>query len=122
MLEAFGQQDPLVQYRRKGHDLYDQFRVIFRKNVVHQIYHVLYQPTAPLILQDSRIAGDVPETETGGDGHKPNGRKPDATARQAAAHSKRKGKEKITAGRKIGRNDPCFCGSGKKYKFCHGRT
>jgi preprotein translocase subunit SecA len=27
----------------------------------------------------------------------------------------------VRAGRKIGRNDPCYCGSGKKYKFCHGR-
>ena len=116
MLEAFGQQDPLVAYKRKAHDLFEQFRVIFRKNVVHQIYHVLYQPTAGLILQETRIAGDEPATNG-------NGRKPEATARQAATHSKRsKTREKVGVGRKIGRNEPCYCGSGKKYKFCHGRT
>jgi preprotein translocase subunit SecA len=115
MLEAYGQQDPLVAYKRKAHDIYQQFQVIFRKNVVHQIFHVLFQATAALILEETRIAGD----EVHADG---NGRKPEATARQAASHSKRsKSREKVAAGRKIGRNDPCYCGSGKKYKFCHGR-
>jgi len=44
------------------------------------------------------------------------------TAREAASHSKRQGQSpaKVAAG-KIGRNDPCYCGSGKKYKYCHGR-
>jgi len=31
-------------------------------------------------------------------------------------------KEPVKVGEKIGRNDPCFCGSGKKYKNCHGRS
>ena len=115
MLHAFGQQDPLVAYRRQAHGIYEQFQVIFRKNVVHQIYHILFEPTAALILQDSRIAGEEPVQET-------NGHKPESTARRAAVHSKRaKGRERVAAGRKIGRNEPCFCGSGKKYKYCHGR-
>jgi preprotein translocase subunit SecA len=115
MLQAFGQQDPLVAYRRQAHGIYDQFQVIFRKNVVHQIYHLLFQPTAALILQDTRIAGD--EAPSGDNGHQP-----EKTAHQAAVHSKRSKREKVTAGKKIGRNDPCFCGSGKKYKYCHGRA
>jgi preprotein translocase subunit SecA len=116
MLQAFGQQDPLVAYKRQGHDLYDQFQAMFRKNVVHQIYHLLFQPDASMILEETRIVGD--EQLLNG-----NGNKPAATAQQAAVHSKRsKAREKIGVGKKIGRNVPCYCGSGKKYKVCHGRA
>jgi preprotein translocase subunit SecA len=115
MLQAFGQQDPLVAYKRQAYDMFQQFQVIFRKNVVYQIYHVLFQPTAYLILEETRIVGDEPN------GHNGNGHRPEDTAHRAASHVKRtKTREKVAAG-KIGRNDPCYCGSGKKYKFCHGR-
>jgi preprotein translocase subunit SecA len=116
LLQAFGQQDPLVAYKRQGYDMFQQFQVIFRKNVVHQIFHVLFQPTASHILEETRIAGDVPPAKS-------NGHATDRTAHQAAAHSKRsKGRERSNSGRKIGRNEPCYCGSGKKFKHCHGRV
>jgi preprotein translocase subunit SecA len=129
MLQAFAQQDPLVAYKRQAYDMFQQFQVIFRKNVVYQIYHVLFQPTAGLILQETR-PDEVPANGNGrtngqmdGQG---DGRKAEATARQAAQHSKRqKSKAAVAAGAaggKIGRNEPCYCGSGKKYKYCHGRT
>jgi preprotein translocase subunit SecA len=118
MLQAFGQQDPLVAYKRQAYDMFQQFQVIFRKNVVYQIYHVLFQPTATLILQETSIVGDG--AESNGNGHQAD--KMEKTAQQAASHSKRaKGREKVAVGGKIGRNDPCYCGSGKKYKYCHGR-
>jgi preprotein translocase subunit SecA len=121
MLQAFAQQDPLVAYRRQAYDMFQQFQVIFRKNVVYQIFHVLYSPTASAILEETRIAGDEPSTD-GSNGHQKERGGVQATARQAAGHAKRsRGREKVVAG-KIGRNDPCYCGSGKKYKFCHGRV
>jgi preprotein translocase subunit SecA len=126
MLEAFGQQDPLVAYRRKAFGMFDEFRAIFRRNVVYQIYHVLYQPHAAFILQENTIAGEeadgngsAPPALTAGNGSTPNAGK---TARAAAQHSKRARPAKVTAGGKIGRNEPCFCGSGRKYKHCHGRA
>jgi preprotein translocase subunit SecA len=125
MLEAFGQQDPLVAYRRKAFGMFDEFRAIFRRNVVYQIYHVLYQPHAAFILQENTIAGEAtdgngaaPQPQAAGNGSGPNAAK---TARAAAQHSKRARPSKVAAG-KFGRNEPCFCGSGKKYKFCHGRN
>jgi preprotein translocase subunit SecA len=125
MLQAFGQQDPLVAYKRQGFDAYQQFRGIFQKNVVYQIYHILWQPTAGLILQENEPAGQQAPAGSDGsktDGHSPNGREAERTARQAAVHSKRqRGREKVGVGGKLGRNDPCYCGSGKKFKFCHGR-
>lgn len=116
MLQAFAQQDPLVAYKRQAFDMFKQFQVIFRKNVVYQIYHVLFQPTAALILQET--AAEPEAAAANG-----NGNRPESTAQVAAGNAKRaRGRNKVTAGGKIGRNEPCFCGSGKKYKYCHGRV
>jgi preprotein translocase subunit SecA len=120
MLQAFAQVDPLVAYKRQAFDMFQQFQVVFRKNVVYQIYHILFQPTAALILEETRIAGDDTTTETRAASSTSNVRE---TARSAAQHSKRsKGRQDRQPGGKIGRNDPCYCGSGKKYKYCHGRS
>jgi preprotein translocase subunit SecA len=129
MLQAFAQQDPLVAYKRQAYDMFQEFQVIFRKNVVYQIYHVLFQPTAGLILQETSTVGAPANgngrTDRRAEGQK-DGRRADTTARQAAQHSKRqKARASVAAGAasgKIGRNEPCYCGSGKKYKYCHGRT
>jgi preprotein translocase subunit SecA len=136
MLEAFGQQDPLVAYKRKGFGMFDEFRSIFRRNVVYQIYHLLYQPHAAFILQESMqgdtdglddgnapvaVAAGAPANGNGnGSGHRsaPNAVK---TAQAASQHAKRSAPGKVASG-KIGRNEPCYCGSGKKFKHCHGRN
>jgi preprotein translocase subunit SecA len=122
MLQAFGQQDPLVAYKRQGFDMFQQFQGVFRQNVVHQIYHLLFQPTAALILEETNI---VPThgASNGNGAHAQNDHDTQDAARAAAAHSKRsKTPSKAAAGGKIGRNEPCFCGSEKKYKHCHGRA
>lgn len=122
MLQAFGQQDPLVAYKRQGFDMFQQFQGVFRQNVVHQIYHLLFQPTAALILEET----NVPPVEEGSNGngvHAQNGHSTREKAQAAAAHAKRPGAaSKVAPGGKIGRNEPCFCGSGKKFKHCHGRV
>jgi preprotein translocase subunit SecA len=116
MLQAIGQQDPLVAYKRQAYDMFQQFQVIFRKNVVYQIFHVLFDPNASLILMETRIVGDAPaETHVS-----KQSAQLDQTAHEVAAHSKRNKGRKASSPGKIGRNDPCFCGSGKKYKHCHG--
>jgi len=118
MLQAFGQQDPLVVYKRQSFDMFQQFQVIFRKNVVYQMYHVLYQPTAALILHETE---SQPEPEPVAAAATPQAL---GVAHQAADHAKReRQKELRPQGKaKIGRNEPCYCGSGKKYKQCHGRS
>ncbi|MGH2443065.1 MAG: preprotein translocase subunit SecA [Chloroflexota bacterium] len=123
MLQAFAQQDPLVAYKRQAFDMFDQFQTMFRKNVAYQIYRVLWQPTAAAILYENEQEEAEPERNgrTGG-GVVTTAAPVEKTARAAASHSKRgKNTAKVTAGGKIGRNDPCFCHSGKKYKHCHGR-
>jgi len=92
-LQAAGQRDPLVAYKREGHGLFQNLLSTIQHDVVHSIYRVSItrreappKPPAPV--------------QAGGDGQK----------------------QKLKAGgKKIGRNDPCPCGSGKKYKHCCGR-
>ncbi|MCH7484764.1 MAG: SEC-C domain-containing protein [Chloroflexi bacterium] len=117
-LRGYGQRDPLVEFKREAHDMYDQLTEHIRKNTVRQIYHVTLttpavRPQPPKRVSESGPADDaasaaataqVAATAGGGGG---------GTATVTAA---------APANRKIGRNEPCPCGSGKKYKKCHGGT
>jgi preprotein translocase subunit SecA len=96
-LQAYGQQDPLVAYKREAHDMWDQLLANIRRTISHAIYHVNLS-TSPAQQTQAPPANQVREN------------RPDEAAVPAA---------KVN-GRKLGRNDPCYCGSGKKYKRCHG--
>jgi preprotein translocase subunit SecA len=90
-LQAVGQRDPLVAYKREGHSQFQNLLSAIRQGVVHTIYHV------------SLVKREAPQ-------------KPPTPAQAGAG-----GKPQKVGGKKIGRNDPCPCGSGKKYKHCCGR-
>jgi preprotein translocase subunit SecA len=79
-LQAVGQQEPLVVYKREGHAYFEALLASIRHEVAHSIYHV-------------GIAKEAPQ----------------------------KKREAVPVGKKVGRNDPCPCGSGKKYKHCCGK-
>ena len=103
-LQAYGQQDPLVAYKREAHDMWAQLLENINHTIVHAIYHVALstQPTAA-----------QPVAAGGGSGipaQLSENRQSQAAKRAA----------KAIDGKKIGRNAPCHCGSGKKYKKCHG--
>ena len=92
-LRAYGQQDPLVAYKREAHEMYLDLLGDIQHDVVHAIYHAVLvrQPVRP--MRAVRPGFD--------------GRAAPQPARSADARP--------------GRNDPCWCGSGKKYKYCHMR-
>ncbi|MBI2906311.1 MAG: preprotein translocase subunit SecA [Chloroflexi bacterium] len=92
-LYAYGQADPLVAYKREAHAMYG----VLQSNIQHDIVHAIYHLT---------IVREAPS-------------KPATPMAQARATSGQR--EPARVGGKIGRNDPCPCGSGKKYKKCHGR-
>jgi preprotein translocase subunit SecA len=105
-LRAYGQTDPLVAYKHEAHDMWSQLLENIRHQVTHSIYHVELTQAPP-------AAPPPPAPPMPGGG--PNGGAPsngrDGERRQPVAAGK---------ARKTGRNDPCPCGSGKKYKKCHG--
>jgi len=92
-LQAVGQRDPLVAYKREGHNLFQNLLATIQHDVVHSIYRV------------SITRREAPP-------------KPPAPVQAGGGNQKQKLK---VGGKKVGRNDPCPCGSGKKYKHCCGR-
>ena len=98
-LRAYGQKDPVVLYRIEGFDMFDQMIAAIREDTAHLMLTVRVRTEEePKREQVAKITG----ANMGGDGtDKPR------TVRKTAAQ-------------KVGRNDPCPCGSGKKYKKCCG--
>jgi preprotein translocase subunit SecA len=110
-LRAYAQTDPLVVYKREAHDMWDQFRERIRQMVARQIYHARLQPAvvASMLGQETaRPTSESGPTEPGGDG---------ATLGAGGAAVATAARPVV---KKVGRNEACPCGSGKKYKKCHG--
>jgi preprotein translocase subunit SecA len=100
-LAGYGGQDPLVAFKREAHDMWEQLSDHIRQQITHRIYHVTLAPQA--------VATPRPPAPTGRGGRGQRRRGPAAEKPPAAP-------------RKVGRNDPCPCGSGRKYKKCCGRA
>ncbi|MBO4878905.1 MAG: preprotein translocase subunit SecA [Clostridia bacterium] len=96
-LRAMGNQDPVIQYRNEGFDMFDQMNAEIRQETVQRLYHPVFR--APVQQERPR----------------------EMTTNQGEGATTEKKKPKIVA-KKPGPNDPCPCGSGKKYKKCCGRT
>jgi preprotein translocase subunit SecA len=99
-LQAYGQKDPLVVYRTEGYRMFGLLMGHIQHDVVHTIFRV--QPAVAQQPVRTRIT-DQQAAVTNRDG-------------DTAAASRQPVQNK----RKLGANDPCWCGSGKKYKRCHG--
>jgi preprotein translocase subunit SecA len=106
-LRGYGQKDPLIEYKREGYDLFSGMMERVKSDTLDRLFHVQAvrneaQPTAP------------PPP-------------PPVISRPQPALILNRGEEPVAAktavhrsDEKVGRNDPCPCGSGKKYKKCHG--
>jgi preprotein translocase subunit SecA len=123
-LQAYGHQDPLVAYKREAHDMWSQLLANIRQTIVHAIFHVGLSTNAPAqrpVPAAAAAAGPQSDGAGGDNGALPAGRP--ATA-PLNLRENRPDRAAVPAGkvegRKVGRNDPCPCGSGRKYKRCHG--
>jgi preprotein translocase subunit SecA len=97
-LRAYGQRDPLVEYQREGHDMFEQMKDSVVEEFVRYIYRVeLVRQDEPARPRPQRLIQSGPGQQA----------QPAATAGGAVSG-------------KVPRNAPCPCGSGKKYKKCHG--
>ncbi len=100
-LQAYAQKDPLVVYKTQGYDFFQQLLASIQHDVVHTIFRVqpavAQQPVRTQVTEESDQAPTAPG-EPDGNGNAPLQRK----------------------ARKVGANEPCPCGSGKKFKHCHG--
>ncbi len=96
-LRAYGQQDPLVEYKKESRKKYGLLTEMINKQVVYSIYKVgMIEKFSQPKQREIKLEGA------------------NKTSRTQEVFARPKGQKKV------GRNDPCPCGSGKKYKKCHG--
>ena len=115
-LAAYGQQDPLVVYKREAHDMWQQLLANIRRQITHSIYHVELAPRTAR----PPVAAEAPEGEEAAAEASPVSKAAARRGRVAVAAGGRAAGRRPIGAHTVGRNDPCPCGSGKKYKKCCG--
>jgi preprotein translocase subunit SecA len=124
-LRAFAQKDPLVEYRGEGHAMFEELGRTIRQEVVFTLFHVAVQVEEPALEPMQAPSGSLHyehETSAGADVIAAAGAGGAATALAAPPSSAGSFAQApaVNEHKDIGRNDPCWCGSGKKFKKCHG--
>jgi preprotein translocase subunit SecA len=104
-LRGYGQKDPLVEYKKEAFTLFEDMMERIDSDAVRFLF--LMQPARP-----EQEAKEIEERH----------RRQQAQIQFSSGPAQKEAPKPVRAGAKIGRNDPCPCGSGKKYKKCHGTT
>jgi preprotein translocase subunit SecA len=121
-LRGYGQRDPLIEYKAEAFKIFEELMVNIKTEICHNIFRSASSlmafenflrnvPQQTLHQSTSAFGGGAPGGQAAGKGS-------DVVSEAAAAVDKVK---PVRTGPKVGRNDPCPCGSGKKYKQCCGR-
>jgi preprotein translocase subunit SecA len=121
-LRAFAQKDPLVEYRGEGHTMFEELGQTIRQEVVFTLFHIavtIEEPALePMQARETSLQYEH-ETSAGADVIAAAGGAATALAAPPASSSFAQA-QAVNEHKDIGRNDPCWCGSGKKFKKCHG--
>jgi len=115
-LRAYGQKDPLLEYKGEAYGMFVQLLEHIRNNVVSFCFK--FWPQEPAEIQGRRPA-PAQRMQTIKDTTDNLGLKTPSLEDQAGPRGKQ---QPVRVEEKVGRNDPCPCGSGKKYKNCHGKN
>jgi len=94
-LRAYGQRDPIIEYKIEGYNMFEEMIQNIQEETVTLLFHVNIESNVP---KREQVAEPI-----------------------EASHGSPQPKKPIVKGEKVGRNDPCPCGSGKKYKKCCGK-
>jgi preprotein translocase subunit SecA len=143
-LRGYGQHDPLVEYKKESFEMFEAMLQRFQEDTVKYLYlmQIIERPANPPTGAPQggaeRLASGAPaQQDGGGNGHHPprlvatsaddleeafmrRKRRELEQARMAGSGDAAPVQQVVRAQDKVGRNDPCPCGSGKKFKKCHG--
>ncbi|MFL6443894.1 MAG: preprotein translocase subunit SecA [Candidatus Sulfotelmatobacter sp.] len=144
-LRGYGQHDPLVEYKKESFDMFEAMMQRFQEDAVRYLYLMQILERPPEAAAQGPAEPSGPGQEEGAPAHRDgdgNGRRPHRMvstsaddleeafmrrkrreleqARMAGAGDAQPVQQVVRGQEKVGRNDPCPCGSGKKYKKCHG--
>ena len=133
-LRGYGQHDPLVEYKRESFDMFEAMMQRFQEETVRYLY--LMQILGPPTQGHPELEGQPASRGADGNGNRPRNvstsvdeieeafqrrkRRELEQARMAGSGDMQPVQQVVRGTAKIGRNDPCPCGSGKKYKKCCG--
>jgi preprotein translocase subunit SecA len=127
-LRGYGQRDPLVEYKAEAYKIFDELMVNIKSEICHNVFrsassmmafeNFLKNVPRQTLHQATSAFGGGTTTATATAGGA-NGKPSDVVSEAAAAVAEKA--KPVRTGPKVGRNDPCPCGSGKKFKHCCGR-
>ena len=114
-LRAYSQREPLNEFKIEAYKMFDELKATIRHDVTHTVFRVSIQqqPAQPRPVTRTMTEGRAAVAGVG------SGAGTAAGAATATAVATGNGAA-ARSGPKLGRNDPCWCGSGKKFKKCHG--
>ncbi len=129
-LRSLAQKDPLVEYTAEGHVMFEELGAAIRDEVVFNLFHVQIEPQeAQEFVEATQPAADTTpgmglsyehESMAGADAIAAASETAGAVLTEPRPRSATPQQRVVSEHDKLGRNDPCWCGSGKKYKRCHG--
>ncbi len=128
-LRAYGQRDPLIEYKAEAFKMFEELMVNIKTEICHNIFR-----SASSLMAFDQFLRSLPQrtvhpetnafggqTQTASSGGTPPGPTKGSEMVSEASEAMSKAKP-VRTGPKVGRNDPCPCGSGKKYKQCCGKN
>jgi len=113
-LRAMGQKDPASEWQREG---YEMFGLLMASVAFDFVRYVMHTDVVPTGSNDTQVLTNV--TASKSEATSARGAGPSAVAPNEPVNRTPVVKSELE---RLGRNDPCHCGSGRKYKQCHGRT
>ena len=105
-MRGYGQKNPVQEYKRESFDMFTELLDTINIEIVKALSSVKLEQVAP---QQKEITEERAKDKN-----------PASTQREAAHANRAPAIQRPKRNLKVGRNDPCPCGSGKKYKQCHG--
>jgi len=114
-LRGYAQKQPKQEYKRESFLMFQELLSRIKHDVVLKLARVKIQAAEDVEAVDAQRRSNAPVEYQHAKAQSPAGQPPQQAAAPAPPQTVRR------EGQKVGRNDPCPCGSGKKYKQCHGR-
>ena len=116
-LRGYGQRDPLIEYKNEAFTMFERLISQIDDGIAHRAFRINIGEIPPPAVRVN-IQANVPESEVGEKAEKVSRAPQIANRTEIASNNNLNGTTGVEK-KKIGRNDPCPCGSGKKWKKCH---
>lgn len=107
-LRGYGQKDPLVEYKHESYQLFQELLAAIQHRIVQTLFKM---KDAKVVVQQKQVPEQKPKMQYSA---------PEKEMKKEGEQAPVVSDKKLDSGEKIGRNDLCHCGSGKKFKKCHG--